>query len=259
MSKTLKLSAIATLIAVVLCACGDDKPKPEKDMERVIIYSIGETESKMTLETNAQWDNLLELLCTQAAKGNVVSFYNMDPKTYYYMPAQKGKVTFTTSSREEMIAWMKEMEKQGKTVIVKFDDNTGKWNGTAYATSPASNTSELIVGTWHFVSLTSIETDANGNISNDELFFPEHDQGAMFYTFSDNGTVTLTVEPLEGLEFSDEAEWTLSENGELYCELLPNKANWNVNWISTSTMIISSNIAESGNNNITYQIKFEKQ
>ena len=44
--------------------------------------------------------------------------------------------TYSTTSREEMKAWMKDMEKAGKTVSVKYNTETGTWSGTAYVNAP---------------------------------------------------------------------------------------------------------------------------
>lgn len=249
---------IILAFAFIACTPRPVAPEDNTPKKRVIIYSVGQAENRQKLETNGQWDNLLEMLCDKAMEGNVVTFYNMCQTTYTNPPTKKA-TTFSTSSRDEMIAWMKEMEKQGKTVVVTYDSDTGKWNGNAYATAPSNSSSELILGTWHLSSLTAVETDNNGNILNNTTFVPEDDGDFMVYTFNDNGILTLTVEPIDGVSTSDEAEWNLSDEGELSSDLLPNKPMWNVNWITSTTMIISCNNPMNNDENLSCQMKFDKR
>ena len=43
----------------------------------------------------------------------------------------------------------------------------------------------------------------------------------------------------------------------LNCDLLPNGVNWNVNWISTGTMIISRSDLGTAEGNHYYQLQFD--
>ena len=120
MKKALRFSAFAAVLALIFAACerqptpggneGNNDPK-----ERVIIYTVGQTENRQTLETEGEWDALLDVLCTQAKSGQTVTFYNMDQNTYHQSKSASGTKaakTFSTTDREAMKAWMKEREKE---------------------------------------------------------------------------------------------------------------------------------------------------
>lgn len=260
MNRSTIFAVITAILALSYTACGPEPALPEDNTpkERVIIYSVGDHENRQELKTNAQWDKFLDMVCDYAREGNEVVFYNMCQTTYYEQPQRKSS-SFSTSNHDEMIAWMKEKERQGLTVVVSYDKDTGKWNGMAYASSPTKTTAELIIGTWNFDTLTWIETDADGVPHNSEPHVPDEVFGNMLYTFSDNGMLTLTIQTPDGASYSDEAGWTLSDDGELSSPLLPNETNWNVNWISTSSMIITCNDLDSSLGNISYQMKFDRQ
>ena len=144
--------------ALLLAACGKEKvtttgtPTPVAvSQERDIFYTVAEkaslaiiagNDTSVHLATEAEWDDLLDQFCDRASEGNQVVFRPCKPQT-----ANNKKDTPTsisTSDRDEMKAWMKEMEKGGMTVIVTYDDNTGRWNGTAY-TSLAPAAAQAVV------------------------------------------------------------------------------------------------------------------
>ncbi len=125
------------LLAVVICfaACNKEEFRHERD----ITYSVAENTTTVHLSTEAEWDALLKQFCDYAKSGSSVTFYNVkksqskDSRKY---SSPKETVTYSTTSREEMKAWMARMEDAGKTVTVTYDPSTGTWNGAAYATAP---------------------------------------------------------------------------------------------------------------------------
>ena len=74
--------------------------------------------------------------------------------------------TVTTTDREELKAWMKEMEKAGKTVQISYDDNNGTWNGRAYANLGQEDMREarMYTGTLTFVQPPVLEEPPLGGV-----------------------------------------------------------------------------------------------
>lgn len=150
MKHTLK---IFTLFAAVLtmAACEKDNEKPVNH-ERDITYTIAPaasaidnaTTTTIHLETEAEWQELLDRFCDYAEEGSEVTFYNANHKVT--KSATKDATTFSTSDREAMKRWMAQMEDEGLTVTVTYDPATGTWNGTAYATAPQPQQDDCYTG-----------------------------------------------------------------------------------------------------------------
>ena len=123
----------STLLTAVLMfvAC---RPEPvEVLQERDIVYTVDETTTTVHLRTDAEFDALLERFCDYAEGGSTVTFYNANRVS---KSAAKEATVFSTTSREEMKAWMRRMEDDGKTVTVSYDPSSGTYHGEAYATAP---------------------------------------------------------------------------------------------------------------------------
>ena len=264
MKHTVKIiSLLATLLSFAAC----DKPETpvnggedNSPKERVIIYDVNGNENRQTLETEAEWDALLDQLCDQALRGSEVSFFNISQTTYLHGSVKgvaKDNRTITTTSREEMKTWMKEMERQGHTVKVTYDNNSGTWHGEAYATAPTENISGTLIGTWHFNCMVVTHVDQNGNLLGSDLYVPEDGGGTMYYTSSDNGTVTMTMHGMDGTTATDSSTWSLSADGVLCSDLLPSGTCWNVNWITANTMIISCADLNTTEGDLLYQLQFD--
>ena len=139
MKHTVKLFA---LLAAVLCLTACEK---NNDKQRVITYTVTtvgtqraasavDKTTTVHLETEAEWQELLDRFCDYAEEGSEVTFYNANHKAA--KSPTKEAVTYSTTDREEMKRWMAQMEDEGMTVTVTYDPATGTWNGTAYATAP---------------------------------------------------------------------------------------------------------------------------
>lgn len=268
MKKTLRFTALIAVMALAFAAC--DKPdnpngnggsQDNNDpKERVIVYKVGQSENRQTLETEGDWDALLDVFCSQAQNGQTVTFYNMDQTTYYQHHGEKGAKaakTFSTTDRAAMKAWMKEREKEGLTVVVTYDNGT--WNGVAYASAPPATVSGTVVGTWHFVCSVVSHVALDGSLTGSDLYVPEEGGGSMYYTFYDDGTMTLTINGVGGTSATDNSTWTLGSDGELCSDLLPSGACWNVNWITDNTMIMSRADFGTEEGDLLYQLQFEKE
>jgi hypothetical protein len=137
---------IFTLIAALLTTAACEKNPESNDKQRDITYTVGTPSSSwhmadtaattvtVHLETEAEWQELLDRFCDYAEEGSEVTFYNANQIAT--KSATKDATTFSTSDREAMKRWMAQMEDEGLTVTVTFDSNTGTWNGTAYANAP---------------------------------------------------------------------------------------------------------------------------
>ncbi len=262
MKKILRITVLASVVMLALTAC--DKPSGEENnepKERVVVYKVGQTESRLTLETEGEWDALLEMLCIQAQTGQKVTFYNMKQITTCNQKkgasGTKTARTFNTANLDEMKAWMKEREKEGLTVEVTYSN--GMWHGMAYASAPPTNTSVNIIGTWHFICSVVNHLDQNGTLTGSDLYIPEEGGGSMFYTFYNDGSITLVFNGQDGTTVTENSTWTLSDTGELCCELLPNIDCWNVNWITDNTMIISRADLGTEEGDLLYQLQFERE
>ena len=266
MKKILRFTALVAVMTLAFSACKDPNNNPggggevnNDPKDRLIVYTVGNSENRQALETEGEWDALLEVLCNQAQKGQTVTFYNMNQTTYFSSKdgnGTKASKTFSTADREEMKAWMKEMEKEGLTVVVTY--NNGTWNGVAYASAPPASTSVDIIGTWHFICSVVSQIDQDGLLVGSDLYEP--DGGSMFYTFYDNGTLVLTFNAMDGTIATENSSWTLSDDGQLSSELMPNGGgSWNVNWITDNTMILSRADFGTEEGNLLYQLQFDRE
>lgn len=253
---------IVLAAALVFTGCENDNPATGSDIniERTIIYSINNIEIRSTLETEAEWDAMLDRFCELSREGKEVVFYNTDPIPHHdnvKSSTKDNNHTITTTDREELKKWMKAMEKDGLTVTVSYDDGTGTWNGTAYATAPAINTSGAITGTWRLRCMVVTQLDDNGGLISSDLFVPEEGGNTMYYTFSDDGTMSLNVTAAGSTVATGNSTWTLSDDGVLCTDLLPSDGCWNVNWISNSTLIISHQAEDTEDGELFYQLQFD--
>ncbi len=134
MKHLIRFTAFLTTV-LMFVAC---RPEPvEVFQERDIVYTVDETTTTVHLRTDAEFDALLEHFCDYAENGHRLSFHS----TKHSVKGQGSKeaTTFSTSSREEMKAWMRRMEDAGKTVTVIYNSETGTYNGLAYTPAPSQN------------------------------------------------------------------------------------------------------------------------
>ena len=266
MNSIIKLTTLLSAMALTFVACEKtDNPAGGNTIvtpaakERTIIYAVSNSENRQVLKTEAEWDAMLERFCDQAASGSEVVFYNMDQTTYLHGSTKglsKENRTINTTSREEMKAWMKEMEKEGRTVRVSYDEGSGTWHGEAYATAPANNTLGILVDTWHFNCMVVSHVGTDGQLLGSDLYVPDENGGAMYYTFDADGNVTMTMYGIGGVTATDSASWTLSDDGVLCSDLMPNGGCWNVNWATPNTMIISREELGTDEGDLYYQLQF---
>jgi len=269
-----KILRITTLLAIVLMAASCEKTElpvtPDNNggnnggggnpitetTKRVVVYAVGDNESRLTLSSDDEWEALLEQFCHYAETGNTVTFYNIE--THHTKATEsKESPSITTADREELKRWMKAMEKEGRTVRVTYDTEGGTWHGEAYATAPANNTQGVLIGTWRFNCMVVTHVGSDGTVISSDLYTTEENGGSWYYAFSVDGTLTITINGMDGTMATDNGTWSLSDDGVLCSELLPSGACWNVNWITPQTLIMSSADLGTEEGDLYYQIQFE--
>ena len=130
MKTTINLFAI---MAALLCLTSCAPEAPQMQHVRDITYTVDEQTTTVHLLTEEEFETLLDHFCDYAESGSTVTFYNTNHAS---KGASKELVNYSTTSREEMKAWMRQMEDEGMTVTVTYDSSTGTYNGMAYATAP---------------------------------------------------------------------------------------------------------------------------
>lgn len=139
MKKTRTLAALLAPL-ILLVACGNDPDPTDSTMEgREITYTVNSKVSHVSLANDAEWDALLDRFCDYTEEGLTVSFYNSHPSNVHPTKSSsvsKEATSISTTDRVALKRWMKEMEKEGKTVTVVYNEKDGTWNGTAYANGP---------------------------------------------------------------------------------------------------------------------------
>lgn len=141
---------LMTIIGFGACTKSDDNPTHGNIFhERDIIYIVNYGEPQtIHIATDAELDSLLNSFCDhlESGHGNNITFY--DAVYASQGKASKGTITFTTSDRDQLKRWMRQMEDEGRTVNVTYDAITGVYTGMAYANTrvPTSGTEWIDLG-----------------------------------------------------------------------------------------------------------------
>lgn len=216
----MKKKFIILASVLLLAACGKESQPIENTVvaditnsERDIFYTVAENASiaiiagndtSVHLSTEAEWDALLDHFCDQAADGNQVVFCpSGQPRANG--AAKDTPTTISTDNREELKTWMKEMEKAGKTVIVTYDEEDGRWRGRAYE-KLMPTAAEAVVqdysGDLIFIPTPSMQGSALGGLvwamridSGDTLVFTVEGMMLWFDCETPDATMTLLQRP----------------------------------------------------------------
>ncbi len=161
--KKILISVIGLIGVIGMMGCEKEKVtgSDEQSVIRDIYYAVGPSflsGSSAHLTTEAEWDALLDNFCNFAKEGEQVIFCGENH------PQAKGNnsdtpTSITTTDREELKVWMKEMEKAGKTVQITYNEDNGTWNGRAYANlrQDISQNPQMYTGTLDFVPSPVLE------------------------------------------------------------------------------------------------------
>lgn len=337
------ITLIAALVSLAACTKPETPETPAATLERMIVYAVDNDESRQSLKSEAEWETMVDRFCDYAQEGHAVTFYNMTSHPVSQQTLKRGGhkevTTISTTSRDKIKDWMKEMEREGKTVNVVYDKNTGTWRGTAYisvarprmesecytgvmtaVTAPALDDAQMpgIALALKIDDTTTLLLVENGYLlmlgSSDDSFFIEGDTITFCGTVSTltdlNGeeyqildittvnygsvegrwqyicfavttynsgsyllSTTITMpEEEEIFEFAadgnathttgtttDNGTWSLTDEGELCCELLAAGGGcWTINWLTDATMIITRTVMTDDGSEACYQMQFEK-
>lgn len=133
MKHTFKISAF---LAIVLLLVGCSKEKETNEQYSVTYtvsrHDIANKSTTVAIKTDKERDELLERLCDFTKEGKFVTLRSSKK----CKAVSKSPITFSTTSREEIKRWMSQMEDEGKTVTVTYDQGNGTWSGIAYAIPP---------------------------------------------------------------------------------------------------------------------------
>ncbi len=160
--KKIFIALMLTMGLAGMTSC-EKEDSESNNQTREIFYTVSEHSAlsvfdgtTVRLTTEAEFDALLDRFCDYTQSGEQVMFVGTRP-SQMKGNASDTPTTISTSDREELKAWMKEMEKAGKTVRVTYDNGT--WNGTAYANLGQDNMQEpqLYTGTLAFVPTPVLE------------------------------------------------------------------------------------------------------
>lgn len=159
--KKIKYILATLALAITLAACDKTPVTDTENADRTIVYAVDAIEARQELTSDAEWDAMLDHFCNYAQEGHSVTFFNIaipSPSSTAKSAPDKETLTFSTTDRAEMKAWMKAREKEGRTVNVTYDSGSGTWNGTAYATAPHPEaSSDCYSGTVTLVDMPDLE------------------------------------------------------------------------------------------------------
>lgn len=171
MKHTIKiLTMLAAVVSLVAC-----KPEEVTDVacERDIFYTVSESPAMSALSgngntvhlsTEAEWEMMLDRFCDYTQDGVQVMFCSTrkasQTQTKDRSSSSGTPTSITTSNRNELKAWMKEMERAGRTVNVRYDNGSGTWSGTAYVNLNQQDEQaepQTYSGTFRFVPTPAVQ------------------------------------------------------------------------------------------------------
>ncbi len=162
--KKIFIALMLTMGLAGMTSCEKENSE-SNNQTREIFYTVSEHSAlsvfdgtTVRLTTEAEFDALLDRFCDYTQSGEQVMFVGTRP-SQMKGNASDTPTTISTSDREELKTWMKEMERLGKTVNVSYDNGTGTWSGRAYANLGQNNTQDpqMYTGTLDFVSTPVLE------------------------------------------------------------------------------------------------------
>lgn len=163
------LMGLMGLIGIV--GCEKEGTDPEGIQGHDIFYTVSEETAipnmggtTAHLTTESEFDALLERFCTYTKEGAQVMFCSTRTNR---KEGTTGRATsITTTDREELKAWMKDMERAGKTVHITYNNENGTWSGRAYTNLGQSDSQEpqMYTGSLDFVATPVLEEPPLGGL-----------------------------------------------------------------------------------------------
>lgn len=171
--KKILISLIGMMGLLGLVGCEKDHMGPETNQDRDIFYTVSEgsavagfSGTTTHTSTEAEFDALLDSFCNYALNGGHVMFCSSRPASQAKSSSTDTPTSISTTDREELKTWMKEMEKAGKTVQITYEDGSGTWHGRAYVNLGQGDLqeSQTYSGTLVFVPTPVLEEPPLGGV-----------------------------------------------------------------------------------------------
>jgi len=135
MRKTFTTIALFAVLGTLAVSCQKENIIDETSIVAengtvyTVRYAVNGVTHQITLVGDEAWHDFLNRMFALAEEGHEVSFRNEEVASRVI--STKEKVTFTTTDHDEAYAWAEAMLKDGYTVSIHFDKETGIY--TCYA------------------------------------------------------------------------------------------------------------------------------
>ena len=135
MRKTFTTIALFAVLGTLAVSCQKENIIDETSIVAengtvyTVRYAVNGVTHQITLVGDEAWHDFLNRMFALAEEGHEVSFRNEEAASR--VVSTKEKVTFTTTDHDKAYAWAEAMLKDGYTVSIHFDKETGIY--TCYA------------------------------------------------------------------------------------------------------------------------------
>jgi len=135
MRKTFTTIALFAVLGTLAVSCqkeniiDETNIVAENDTVYTVSYTVDGVTHQITLVGDEAWHDFLNYMMALAEEGHEVTFRNEEAASC--VVSTKEKITFTTTDHDEAYAWAEAMLKDGYTVSIHFDKETGIY--TCYA------------------------------------------------------------------------------------------------------------------------------
>ena len=135
MRKTFTTFALFAVLGTLAVSCqkeniiDETNIVAENDTVYKVCYTVDGATHQITLVGDEAWHDFLNRMFALAEEGHEVSFRNEE--TASHIVSSKETVTYTTSDHDEAYAWAEVMMKDGYSVSIHFDKESGIY--TCYA------------------------------------------------------------------------------------------------------------------------------
>lgn len=130
--RTIKAIALIAVLGTMAVGCQKESMveplscAAESNAVRHVHYSLNGVPCQEKIVGEQAWKDFLYRMMDLAEQGYTVKIHNGNSTSQYAAP--KDIVTYSTTSKDEAIAWCDNMTTLGYTVIVTYDPETGYYN-----------------------------------------------------------------------------------------------------------------------------------
>lgn len=135
MKKTLITLALLSLFGTMAVSCQKQEDFIDLSMSdmnaevRIVHYVVDSRESTVSIAGRQAWTDFLHYLTTLAEQGHQVGIQGTEAPSR--LASSKERVTFSTTNKDEAMAWIDKMHSLGYDVHLSFDKATGTYICTA--------------------------------------------------------------------------------------------------------------------------------